>query len=61
MGDELKKTLGAEVQLVPSSGGVFEVVADGNLVYSKLNLKRFPEEGEVVSLIRAANRGKTGG
>jgi len=53
--------LGAEVQLVPSSGGVFEVVADGNLVYSKLNLKRFPEEGEVVSLIRAANRGKTGG
>jgi len=57
----MKKALGAEVQLIPSSGGVFEVVADGNLVYSKKDLKRFPEEGEVVSLIRAANRSKTGG
>ena len=47
--------------MIPSSGGVFEVVADGNLVYSKLNLKRFPEEGEVVSLIQALGRSKTGG
>lgn len=47
--------------MIPSSGGVFEVVADGNLVYSKKDLKRFPEEGEVESLIRALGRGKTGG
>jgi selenoprotein W-related protein len=46
--------------LVPSAGGVFEVVADGRLVFSKKELKRFPEEGEVESLIRA-NQGKTSG
>jgi len=25
----------SEIKLVPSSGGVFEVVADGRLIYSK--------------------------
>jgi selenoprotein W-related protein len=34
----------AEVALVPSSGGVFEVSADGDLVYSKLQTGRFPDE-----------------
>lgn len=45
------------MQLISSTGGVFEVVADGTLVFSKKELKRFPEEGEIVSLIR---RGKAG-
>jgi selenoprotein W-related protein len=45
-----------EVELLASSGGVFEVVADGKLVFSKKTLNRFPEEGEVVHLIKAAGR-----
>jgi selenoprotein W-related protein len=57
----LKKAFKADVQLVPSSGGVFEVVADGSLVFSKKSLGRFPEEGEIVTLIRAADRTRTGG
>jgi selenoprotein W-related protein len=57
----LKEVFPAQVQLLPSSGGVFEVVADGDLVYSKKSLGRFPEEGEVADLIRAAGRGKTSG
>lgn len=39
-------------ELVPSGGGVFEVSVDGNKVFSKKDLGRFPEEGEVLALIR---------
>ena len=42
----------AEVQLVPSSGGVFEVTVDGTLVFSKKALRRHAQPGEVVELIR---------
>jgi selenoprotein W-related protein len=41
-----------EVVLIPSSGGVFEVVVDGKLVFSKKALNRHSEPGEVVELIR---------
>jgi selenoprotein W-related protein len=33
--------------LIPSSGGRFEVTLDGDLVYSKLQEKRFPEYAEI--------------
>jgi selenoprotein W-related protein len=51
LGDELKK-LDVAVDLLVSSGGVYEVVADGKLLFSKKALGRFPEEGEIVSLIQ---------
>ena len=35
------------MELVPSSGGVFEVDFDGDRVFSKRELGRFPEEGEI--------------
>jgi len=34
----------AEVALVPSSGGAFEVSVAGDTVYSKLQTGRFPDE-----------------
>jgi selenoprotein W-related protein len=42
----------AEVQLIEGSGGVFEVVADGKLVFSKRKLGRHAQPGEVVGLVR---------
>jgi selenoprotein W-related protein len=42
----------AEVRLVPSSGGVFEVTVDGSLVFSKKALRRHPQAGEIMQLIR---------
>jgi selenoprotein W-related protein len=42
------------VRLIPSSGGVFEVEADGKLVFSKKASRRHAEPGEVVRLIRKA-------
>jgi selenoprotein W-related protein len=44
------------VELISSSGGVFEVVVDGRLVFSKKSLQRFPEEGEVTLLLQAGRR-----
>ena len=40
-------------KLVPSRGGVFEISVDGKTIFSKRALDRFPEDGEVVELIRA--------
>ena len=51
LGDLLTKKYDADVELLPSEGGVFEVVVDGNLIYSKKELSRFPEEGEVEGLL----------
>ncbi len=39
------------VDLVPSSGGAFEVSVDGELIYSKLETGRFPELEEVPDAI----------
>jgi selenoprotein W-related protein len=40
-----------EIQLVPSSGGRFEVVLNGDLIFSKTKLKRHAEPGEVARLV----------
>jgi selenoprotein W-related protein len=44
----LKKHYGLEVELIKSSGGVFEVVIDGDLIYSKKQTGEFPDEMEIV-------------
>lgn len=42
-----------DIRMVASSGGVFEVKVDGDLIFSKKALRRHAEPGEVVKLIRA--------
>jgi selT/selW/selH-like putative selenoprotein len=46
----LKKKFGADVELIESSGGVFEIEKDGIYIFSKKKLGRFPEDGEIVKL-----------
>jgi selT/selW/selH-like putative selenoprotein len=41
----------AEVRLIESSGGVFEVVVDGRLTYSKKQTGAFPDEARLVGEI----------
>ena len=52
MEEELKRELAAEVELLPSSGGVYEVAVGGEKIFSKKDLKRFPRDGEIIQLIR---------
>lgn len=49
----LRDTLGAHVELAEGDGGVFDVVADGELVFSKHETGRFPEDQEIVDALRA--------
>jgi selenoprotein W-related protein len=46
----------ADVRLVESSGGVFEVTVDGELLFSKVRLGRHAAAGEVVRLIEDRRR-----
>jgi len=46
----------AELGLTPSGGGVFEVMLDDELIFSKKQLGRHAEPGEVFRLI-AERRG----
>ncbi len=55
MTEELLSTLQGntgEFKLLPSGGGVFEVTVNGKLVFSKKELGRFPEAGEVKNLVQ---------
>ena len=40
------------VELVPGSGGIFDVHVDGELVFTKTMLGRYPQPDDVVSLLR---------
>jgi len=51
LAEELRKQLGVEAKLVPGSHGIFDVLVDGNPVYSKFETGRFPNPGEVVENI----------
>jgi len=42
-----------ELKLIPSSGGCFELTADGEVLYSKLRTGSFPDEGELVKAVAA--------
>ena len=42
---------GFSSELIESGGGVFEIRANGHLIFSKKKLNRFPEEGEIVKFI----------
>jgi selT/selW/selH-like putative selenoprotein len=43
----------AEVDLIESSGGAFEVFRDGKLLFSKKQLKRFPTDEEIDGFLTA--------
>lgn len=45
-----KQAIGA-VTLLPSSGGVFVVSRDGEMIFSKADQGRFPHPGELVELL----------
>lgn len=52
MAAELKEKLGLDCELIASHGGVFEISVNGKLVFSKQSQGRFPDDGEVVKLLK---------
>ena len=51
MRDELCDKFGVVAELIESSGGVFEVTVNGDLIFSKKSLDRFPEDNEIINLV----------
>ena len=46
-----------ELKLIPSGGGCFELSINGNLVYSKLETGKFPDEQWVLDAVGARAKG----
>jgi selenoprotein W-related protein len=46
------RAFGVNAKLVKGSGGIFDVVADGKMVFSKHETGRFPEPDEIVAMLR---------
>jgi selT/selW/selH-like putative selenoprotein len=53
LGAKLSRELGVEARLIKGDNGVFDVVANGNLIFSKHVTGRFPEEHEIVEALRS--------
>lgn len=52
MGEKLKKSLGADIELIAGSNGIFDVKVDGKTIFSKFEKGRFPQAEEIISLIK---------
>ena len=49
--DELMDNFGFSSELIESSGGVFEITVNGDLIFSKKELGRFPNLNEITNLV----------
>jgi len=49
---EIESANGVSSELIRGDDGIFDVVVDGELRFSKHASNRFPEPGEILALIR---------
>ena len=49
----MSKGKGVDATAIPGGKGQFDVLRDGELVFSKHNVGRFPGEAEIASLVGA--------
>lgn len=49
MAAAIKASHGIDALLTPGHKGIFDVIVDGRVIYSKRNTGRFPEHAEVLS------------
>ena len=51
MRESIERQFGIKAELIKGMGGVFEISVNDNLLFSKKELNRFPNENEVEDLI----------
>ncbi|PCJ14650.1 MAG: hypothetical protein COB10_03350 [Planctomycetota bacterium] len=51
MAADINDKYGISARLIESGGGVFEVCVDGDLIFSKKELDRFPEHSEIFAVL----------
>ncbi|MFC1901594.1 Rdx family protein [Chloroflexota bacterium] len=52
MAEELQKAFGAKANIIPGRKGVFDVIVDGELAFSKHETGRFPQPGELADKLK---------
>ena len=53
MAASIKDAVGVDAEVVVGSRGQFDVVADGDIVFSKQAEERFPEPNEIITALQA--------
>ncbi len=53
MAAAIKAATGADSVLVEGGNGIFDVVADGRMIFSKKETGRFPEDDEIIAALGA--------
>jgi len=53
LADAIKAKFDVQPEMIEGSGGVFEVKADGKLIFSKKQTGRFPEHQEIFDSLGA--------
>jgi len=49
---KIVEELGIEAQLIKGVAGVFDVIADDTVIFSKLKAQRFPQDVEIIAALR---------
>ena len=52
MAEQIKEEWGIDARLIRGGKGIYDVVVDGVMVYSKYETGRHAEEGEVLEIIK---------
>ena len=55
MADAIKNQHGLQAELIEGAGGIFDVRLDGDLIFSKKEVGRFPEQSEILDRLGAAS------
>ncbi len=53
MAAAIKSEFGIDPTLIEGGGGIFDVKADADMLFSKNEVGRFPEDSEVLEQLRA--------
>ena len=56
MSKEIRTKTGLDPELTPGSGGIFDVKLNGETVFSKHEVGRFPKDGEISDLLEKWDR-----
>ena len=53
MAAAISEEFGTKPELFPGSDGIFDVVADGKLIFSKHEVGRFPSHEEIIEMLHS--------
>ncbi|MBT4864003.1 MAG: hypothetical protein HON53_02635 [Planctomycetaceae bacterium] len=52
MAEAIKEATGIDATLIEGKGGIFDVVADGKMIFSKHEVDRFPTHEEILESLK---------